>query len=177
MHNMSNKFYNYLSDKLIKFFNTNEIRYGDKFFIQFDEHDRVDEFYNALKEDLQNVVAFEYQHENSDSLYKTFASVLENDVKVIVVNSNEVSLDYLVTLRNQVTTQEGVWENSALLLICYDTIDSIYDGMRNLEKEDMPLNINTIKNNLKDEIDSSKTLSKEDKEVSKFYLDKKIEDI
>ena len=176
MHNMSNKFYNYLSDKLIKFFNTNEIRYGDKFFIQFDEHDRVDEFYNALKEDLQNVVAFEYQHENSDSLYKTFASVLENDVKVIVVNSNEVSLDYLVTLRNQVTTQEGVWENSALLLICYDTIDSIYDGMRNLEKEDMPFNINTIKDNLKDEIDSSKTLSKVDKAVSKFYLDKKVED-
>lgn len=177
MHSMSNKFYNYLSEKLINFFNTNEIRYGDKFFIQFDEQNRVDEFYNTLEEDLQNVEEFEYQHESSDSLYKTFASVLDNEVKVVVVNSNKVSVDYLVTLRNQVTTQEGVWKNTALLLICYDTIDSIYDGMRNLEKEDMPLNINTIKNNLKDEIDSSKTLSKVDKAVSKFYLDKKVEDI
>lgn len=177
MHSMSNKFYNYLSEKLINFFNTNEIRYGDKFFIQFDEQNRVDEFYNTLEEDLQNVEEFEYQHESSDSLYKTFASVLDNGVKVVVVNSNEVSVDYLVTLRNQVTTQEDIWNNTALLLICYDTIDSIYDGMRNLEKEDMPLNINTIKDNLKDEIDSSKTLSKVDKAVSKFYLDKKVEDI
>ena len=83
MHSMSNKFYNYLSEKLINFFNTNEIRYGDKFFIQFDEQNRVDEFYNTLEEDLQNVEEFEYQHESSDSLYKTFASVLDNEVKVI----------------------------------------------------------------------------------------------
>ena len=92
------------------------------------------------------------------------------------MNSNNVSVDYLVTLRNQVTTQDGVWKDTALLIICYNIIDSIYDGMRNLEKEDMPLNINIIKDNLKDEIDSSKSLSKVDKVVTKFYLDKKIED-
>ena len=55
MHNMSNKFYNYLSDKIKNFFRNSEIRHGDKFFIQFDEMYRVDEFYNTLKNDLDNV--------------------------------------------------------------------------------------------------------------------------
>ena len=173
---MSNKFYNYLSDKIKNFFKKSEIRRGDKFFIQFDEEYRVDEFYNTLKNDLDNVEEFKYQHENSNIPFTTFTTLLDNDIKVVVVNSNEVSVDYLVTLRNQVTTQEGVWRDTALLLICFDIIDSIYDGMRNLEKEDMPLNINIIKDNLKDEIDSSKDLSKVDKVVTKFYLDKKIED-
>ena len=34
---MSNKFYNYLSEKIKNFFKNSEIRHGDKFFIQFDE--------------------------------------------------------------------------------------------------------------------------------------------
>ena len=173
---MSNKFYNYLSDKIKNFFKNSEIRHGDKFFIQFDEEYRVDDFYNALKNDLDNVEEFKYQHENSNVSFTTFSTLLETGIKVVVVNSNKVSVDYLVTLRNQVTTQEDVWKDTALLLICYDIIDSIYDGMRNLEKEDMPLNINIIKDNLKDEIDSSEKLSKLDKVITKFYLDKKIED-
>lgn len=176
MHNMSNKFYNYLSDKIKNFFKNSEIRHGDKFFIQFDEEYRVDDFYNTLKNDLDNVEEFRYQHENSNVPFISFTTLLKNDIKVVVVNSNNVSVDYLVTLRNQVTTQDGVWKDTALLIICYNIIDSIYDGMRNLEKEDMPLNINIIKDNLKDEIDSSKSLSKVDKVVTKFYLDKKIED-
>lgn len=173
---MSNKFYNYLSEKIKNFFKNNEIRHGDKFFIQFDEQNRVEDFYNTLKSDLGNVEEFRYQHENSNVPFTTFTTLLENGIKVVVVNSNKVSVDYLVTLRNQVTAQENVWKNTALLLICYNIIDSIYDGMRNLEKEDMPLNINIIKDNLKDEIDSSKKLSKIDKVITKFYLDKKIED-
>ena len=173
---MSNKFYNYLSDKIKDFFKNSEIRHGDKFFIQFDEKYRVDEFYDTLKNDLDNVEEFRYQHENSNVPFTTFTTLLKNGIKVVVVNSNNVSVDYLVTLRNQVTSQEDVWRDTALLLICYDIIDSIYDGMRNLEKEDMPLNINIIKDNLKDEIDSSDNLSKVDKIVTKFYLDKKIED-
>lgn len=176
MHNMSNKFYNYLSDKIKDFFEKDEICHGDKFFIQFDEEFRVDDFYNTLKDDLDNVEEFKYQHKNSNVPFTTFSTLLKNDIKVVIVNSNKVSVDYLVTLRNQVTAQDDVWKDTALLLICYDIIDSIYEGMRNLEKEDMPLNINIIKDNLKDEIDSSKTLSKVDKVVAKFYLDKKIED-
>ena len=176
MLNMSNKFYNYLTDKIKNFFKNGEIRHGDKFFIQFDEEYRVDDFYNALKNDLDNVEEFRYQHENSNVPFTTFSTLLKNDIKVVIVNSNKVSVDYLVTLRNQVTTQGDVWKDTALLLICYDIIDSIYDGMRNLEKEDMPLNINIIKDNLKNEIDSSKSLSKVDKVVTKFYLDKKMED-
>lgn len=173
---MSNKFYNYLSDKIKNFFKNSEIRHGDKFFVQFDEKYRVDDFYNTLKNDLDNVEEFRYKHEHSNVSFTTFSTLLKNGIKVVVVNSNNVSVDYLVTLRNQVTTQEGVWKDTALLLICYDIIDSIYDGMRNLEKEDMPLNINIIKDNLKDEIDSSESLSKVDKVVTKFYLDKKMED-
>ena len=102
---MSNKFYNYLSDKIKNFFKNGEIRHGDKFFIQFDEEFRVDDFYNTLKNDLDNVEEFRYQHENSNVPFTTFSTLLKNDIKVVVGNSNNVSVDYLVTLRNQVTAQ------------------------------------------------------------------------
>ena len=86
----------------------------------------IQELTYIIKNDLENVEEFKYQHENSMVPFTTFATLLKNGIKVVVVNSNEVSVDYLVTLRNQVTTQEDVWKDTALLLICYDIIDSIY---------------------------------------------------
>ena len=39
---MSNIFYNYISEKIITYFKTNEPNPGDKFFIQFETEDQVD---------------------------------------------------------------------------------------------------------------------------------------
>lgn len=178
MHNMSNQFYKYLSNKLINYFKSN-LQVGDKFFVQFDEENQVELFYNTLKDsnnfESVSVDEFVYKHDGGNE-FKTF-SLLIGDVKLVVANSLDVNVDYLVTLRNQIAPQKGVWKDSALLIVCYEPIDSICEGMRDLESKGLPFDVNIISKNLVDEIDGSKELSKVNKEITKFYLSKKEEDL
>ena len=179
MHSMSSQFYRYLSKKLINYFKSN-LHAGDKFFVQFDEENQVEIFYNTLKNsnnfDLSvSVEEFVYKHDMGNE-FKTYALSVGN-IKLVVASSLDVNVDYLVTLRNQVVTQEGVWKDCALLIICYESIDSICEGMRDLESKGLPFDVNLISKNLVSEIEESKELSKVNKEITKFYLSKKEEDL
>ena len=124
---MSNQFYDYLSNKLLSYFNENNLLNGEKFFISFDEDEQVTSFYNSLKSVGKSTLAYDdfvYTHEVSGKVYSTY-SINFNGVKLVVADSLNVNIDYLVTLRNQATSQEGVWKDSALLVVCNDAIDSI----------------------------------------------------
>lgn len=170
---MSKEFYKYLSNKIINYFKAGNLKRGDKFFIEFDGADQVKTFYDVLKDSPIETENFIYKHENGGE-FNTYALIFD-DIKVIVANSSSVTLDYIVTLRNQVINQTDEWKDTALLIIVDNVIDSIYNGMRSLQREDMPLSILTITKNLKNEINSG-NLSKPDKEIINFYLTKKAED-
>ena len=178
MLNMSDQFYSYLSNKLFNYFENNKLKKGDKFYIQFDEKDEILDFYESIKEyaiDNHSFEEFSYKHEKGDE-FDTF-SITCGDLKLVIVESVSISEDYLVTLRNQVGSQKGVWENTALLIIYDEAKDSIFNGMGNLANDGMPLNINYISKNLEDEISSSKNLEKSSKEIIRFSLKNLKEDI
>lgn len=172
MLNMSSQFYDYLSNKLIDYFHENNLFEGEKFYIRFDEDEQVISFYESLKRVRKSTLYyddFHYIHNVSGKEYETY-SITIDDVKLVVAESLSVNMDYLVTLRNKVTSQEDVWQGTALLVICNDAIDSIYSGMRDLQKEGMPFNVRAISENLEEEIENSKTLSIPDKQIAKFSL-------
>ena len=171
MLNMSNQFYDYLSNKLLDYFEENKILNGERFFISLDEDEQVLSFYNSLKKIGNTKLAcsdFSYVHEKSNKKYDTF-SIKINDINLVVSESLSINVDYLVTLRNQVTSQKGDWENTALLVICTEGIDSINKGMRDLQKEGMPLNIKSISDKLEEEINHS-NLHPTDQQIAKFSL-------
>ena len=171
MLNMSNQFYDYLSNKLLDYFEENKILNGERFFISLDEDEQVLSFYNSLKKIGNTKLAcsdFSYVHEKSNKKYDTF-SIKINDINLVVSESLSINVDYLVTLRNQVTSQRGDWENTALLVICTEGIDSINKGMRDLQKEGMPLNIKSISDKLEEEINHS-NLNPTDQQIAKFSL-------
>lgn len=179
MHNMSKEFYKYVSNKLINFFIDGDIIVGNKYFIEFDKKNQVNELYDSLKEstiEFNNLSLdkFVYPSESGFS-YETYAININNKFKIVVSNSSLVTVDYLVTLRNAVTRQEGVWKNTVLLIICFESIDSIQKGMKSLQREGMPLNFKSIAENLSVELKSSK-LSKIEKEIVKFDLNQKSDD-
>lgn len=168
---MSNQFYDYLSNKLLDYFEENKILNGERFFISLDEDEQVISFYNSLKKIGNSKLAcsdFSYQHEKSNKKYDTFAIKI-NDINLVVSESLSINVDYLVTLRNQVTSQQGEWKNTALLVICTEGIDSINKGMRDLQKEGMPLNIKSISDKLEEEINHSE-LSPANQQIAKFSL-------
>ncbi len=173
MLNMSNQFYEYLSTKVLDYFEKNNLKTGDRFFISFNEDDYVESLYESFREFAS--ADFSYTNERSGKKYQTFYIEI-NGVKLVVSESLSINDYYLVTLRNKVTSQEGVWENTALLIICKDSIDSINKGIKDLQKKGMPLNIKSISNNLEEEIDS-RNFDKVDKAIVNFALKNLEEDI
>lgn len=174
MPNMLNQFYKYLSEKLINYFNQVTLQGGERFYLQFDNEEQVNAFYEFLESDESSSI-FRYQH-HQGSLYTTF-SLQSGRVKIVVAATSEnVTPDFLVTLRNQVGEQKGIWSGTALLSICHETLDSIRGGSSDLQKEGMPFNVKSILRTLKEEIEKNKSLASDHKELLKFHLNKKLEE-
>ena len=168
---MSKQFYSYLTDKLISFLNSDNIKSGDRFYIQLDEKDQVEEFYNVLR-DSELAEIFSYKHDKG-SEYESFYMDI-NGVKLVIASTFNVTPGYLVTVRNASKVQLDVWKNTALLIICDQPLDSIKGGCLDLRQDGMPFSVKSISGNLVNEIDNSK-LSKSDREIIKFYMNKKLD--
>ncbi|KZX15087.1 AAA-like domain protein [Methanobrevibacter cuticularis] len=169
---MSSQFYKYLSDKLIRFLDKNGISSGDKFYIEFDEKEQVEKFYNILK-DSSKTENFKYEHLGGEP-FESYAIIL-GDIKLVVVKNTTVENDYIVTLRNRIAKQNKEWKNTSLIVICDSAIDSIYDGMQDLQKGDMPLNSKIIANDLEYDIENS-NLKEEEREIVKFCIAMKTDE-
>src|SRR5690554_3881208 len=139
MHSMLNQFYKYMANKLLEFLKEQELEGGERYYLQFDEEKNVNEFYQTLK-NLPEAQEFIYTHEYGTP-YKTF-SILVEDIKVVVAATiNDVTPDFLVTLRNLVSDQEGLWTNTALISISHQSLDSIRGGSKDLQQKGMPFNV------------------------------------
>ncbi|MFK4997001.1 hypothetical protein ACI2OX_03820 [Bacillus sp. N9] len=133
MLNMLNQFYNYVASLLTGYFNQNGIKSGDRFSLHLDRQTDVAQFSQALGS-MEGVKPFIYQHELGDE-YKTFSISFGNVNLVVAHTSDVVKPDFLVTLRNLVGEQKGVWENTALISIVAEQLDSIQGGSSDLQKK------------------------------------------
>lgn len=151
---MSNQFYKYITEIIIKYLKNAPIKAGDRYYLQLDKEDEVRHFIKALSDQI-HVKDFSFKHELGDTTFRSF-SVEINGIRLVVASTlDNVKPDYLVTLRNQVGEQKGVWEDTALISIVTEQLDSILGGSSDLQKEGMPLHPNTIYINLKEEIENS----------------------
>ncbi|WP_071394234.1 hypothetical protein [Bacillus tuaregi] len=172
---MLNQFYNYMAKKLFTFLEGQHLEGGERFYLQFDDEKNVRDFYSTLK-NLPESNAFQYQHQLG-SPYNTFYLQV-GDVKVIVAATiNEITPDFLVTIRNLVSEQEDQWEHTSIIFISHLSLDSIQGGSKNLQQKGMPFNIQSITDYIKNELDYNDNLSTAEKEIIHFHLDKKLEDI
>jgi DNA phosphorothioation-dependent restriction protein DptH len=175
MHSMLNQFYNYMAKKLLSFLETQQLAGGERYYLQFDDEVNVRDFYETLREMPQSEV-FHYQHELG-SPYTTFSLIAE-EVKVVVgATIDNITPDFLVTIRNLVSEQEGHWQKTALIIISHLSLDSIQGGSKNLQQKGMPFNIQSITDYIKEELDYNEKLSTAEKVIIDFHLDKKLEDI
>ncbi|WP_099353724.1 DNA phosphorothioation-dependent restriction protein DptH [Fredinandcohnia onubensis] len=156
---MLNQYYKYLSDVLLKFFKETEIKPGDRFYLQLDTHGEVEELVEVFK-NHEDAIPFTYQH-NMGEPYSTFGININNVNLVFANTSSNVKPDFLVTLRNQVGEQQGVWEKTALFSIVSEQLDSIEGGSSNLQKEGMPLHPSSLFQQLKTDIEKSNLTSTE----------------
>lgn len=168
---MSKQFYNYLAEKLKEFLKDKTVKPGERFYVQLDEKNQVEEFYEVLKS-LSEAEKFIYKHEKGTE-YESFLLNINNR-KLVVASTYNVTPGYLVTIRNASKEQQNEWNNTSLLIICDQPLDSIKGGCQDLRQDGMPFSVKKISSNLNLDIENSK-LSKADREILKFYMSKKLD--
>lgn len=167
---MSNQFYSYLSGKIITYFRNNQLKAGDKYFIQFDSIQQVEKLYLELK---SNTIAqpFTYRDELRNETYCTY-ELQFNQIQLIIASTfGGLHPDFLATLRNTVGVEPG-YENKAILFIHNSTLDSILGGAGSFHKEGMPFNIAAIENDIIAKLENS-DFNDIDKEILKMQLENK----
>jgi DNA phosphorothioation-dependent restriction protein DptH len=143
---MSKHFYNYLAERISSFFRDINIQSGDKYHIQFERTEEVENLMATIK-DLPSIEPFYMQTE--DGMYQSVCLVVYQNAKVLIAsNTDGVTPDFLTTLRNKVGTQGEPFYDKAMLLIHNSNLDSLIQGMTSFAKEGMPFHINSIENNL-----------------------------
>lgn len=179
---MSNQFYNYLAEKLFKYFEDNLVE-GSKFFINFEDvyfdkeseeynENPVSELYSSLKvvgKDHNCCNKFRYKHDKGSKYFETY-SLNINNINLVVVENTSVKNSFISLLRNQIKDQQDDWDHSALLIIAQKANDTISKGTSNLRDEGMPFSVSVISENLRSEIEDS-ILSFHEKQILFFYLD------
>lgn len=164
---MSKHFYNYLAERITAFFSENNIQPGDKYHIQFERTEQVENLVETVKV-LPSVEPFNMQTE--EGMYRSICLVVGQNAKVLVAsNTDNVTPDFLTTLRNKVGTQEQPFRDKAMLLVHNSNLDSLVQGMTSFTKEGMPFHINSIEANLQHMMVSS-PLTNSEKQILVFSM-------
>lgn len=173
MLSMLNQFYNYIANELVSYWRQENIKKGDRFFLRLDEKEEVLQLVEALKQ--SNLTQpFRYEHDLGE-VYETFALDI-NDIKLVVAfTSDEVTIDYLALIRNEVSEQAKGWENTALISIVSEQLDTIPGGSLDMQAEGMPLHVISFFNKLKNVISLS-SLLKSEKNVLEDQLERLLEE-
>lgn len=175
MLSMSNQFYKFIRNTIIDYFQNSQISQGDRYYIQLDHTDQVEQLVTELKgTKIPETEIFTYTHLDADP-YETFCFNINGCKLVIAFTSELVTPDYLVTLRNQVGEQEGDWENTALLSIVSEQLDSIQGGSSDLHKKGMPLHPVSLQSTIEHQLYQT-NISQSEKWLVQSSLDFLMED-
>ncbi|WP_179292215.1 DNA phosphorothioation-dependent restriction protein DptH [Paenibacillus campinasensis] len=163
---MSKHFYNYLAGRIHDFFNRINIKPGEKYHIQFERTEQVQDLVDQVRK-LDHIEPFYMDTEDGD--YQSFCIVCSTAKVLVASNIEEITPDFLTTLRNKVGTDEAIFKDKAMLLIHNSNLDSLVQGMTSFSKEGMPFHIHSIESNLQEMMDHSR-LSNEEKLILKFTM-------
>lgn len=162
---MSKEFYNYLAKRTINFFNSVNIKTGDKFILKLDNIDEVEAFYQAMDTMLDDTGAKISYTQTDDEVYETasFKTGSDKSVQLAIIPEINITNAYLTRLRNTVS------DGCAIFIVCYNPIDSIAGGTESLQKEGMPFHKDSLIEAIETEIRDSSMLEGE-KQVLYFDL-------
>ncbi|MGE7939884.1 DNA phosphorothioation-dependent restriction protein DptH [Bacillus paramycoides] len=167
---MSNTFHKYISTRIIEYFQEKQINPGDKFNVQFENLQHVEQLMSELKVCGKKLGLIErfYWPEVS---FSTFSLTFNNIHLIVASNLEDTTADFLTTLRNKVGTKDKLFCQTAILFIHNTTLDSILGGTESLHKKGMPLSLNSLRKDITQKIQSS-NLSAVDKSIVQFALGK-----
>jgi len=173
MHSTSEEFYKFLSKNIIEYLTNNNYVGGERFNIYLEQTGAVEKLYRSIRSEYSaSIDDFSYKHKEGDKTYKTY-SVSANEAQLLVVASSEqVTENFITTIRNQIAKQEGDFKNKDVLILFSGKLDSLLGGSESLLKEGMPLHHKSFRGKVINSIEESKNLKKSEKEILKILVDR-----
>lgn len=173
---MSNQFYEFISSELLSYLDHNDITPGDRYFLILNDYNEI----NKVKDAVENNSTYRKQtFEAPEYNFSTINFNLEHSDVIFVFISEEITHDFLVTLRNKVSNQENIWKNKSVVFVINEDLDSITGGSFDLSKQGAPFHQTTLRDKIKILIkDTSKvnSLGSVEKEVLSYILDTRFDD-
>lgn len=165
---MSNLYYNFLANRLVKWLDTREdLNVGDKYFTLFNNNNEAENFYYSLESQEFKGKEFFYSKEFN---YKTISLKKGKCNVLFVAPIKGITQDFLVTVRNRVNASVGEWENTAVFFIVYDALDSIIGGAFDASQKDGPFYTKRLYQTVNMEVEAQSKLSFGEKEALKVYI-------
>ncbi|MGO4937743.1 helicase HerA domain-containing protein [Fundicoccus sp. Sow4_H7] len=164
---MLNQYYEFLTNTLITWLsNQNSLNSGSKYFVLLDNAEDTSNFYQTIRNyDFEGKINFK----SSEFDFET-VGYQSNGVKILFVAPiNNVTADFLVTVRNRVNANQGEWKNTAVFFMVHNALDSIVGGAYDVSQKDAPFNSKKIEDAVLKEI-SKAELSRGHKLILESYL-------
>lgn len=179
MHNMLEGFYNFIADKINKYFQTQSnqgtLQRAESFCLKLDDEEMVQGVGKALEKLAENnncKGSFDFIC-GDGSIYKTFTLITKNTEVIVAEQIKNITDDFLgATIRN-VANDKGM----PLLLITSKPIDSALSGTRDMSAFGMPFCADQIINDIREMIDGSKRLTEVEKCILQFEIENKEKDV
>lgn len=155
---MSNRYFNFLADVFVKWFSDRDIIAGSRYQLTLDSQGQVDQLYDALSGVKTNanvsVRTFDMQADGLNFQAKLLT--VDQNQLVIVRNADNITMDFLVTLRNRVGDQEGIWRGKSIVFLSSSVLDSITGGAVDISSDGGPFNSNKLASEVDHAINRSK---------------------
>lgn len=144
---MLKEYYDYIMNVFNKMF-LEEVS-GGRFYLDFPNEKTAKRYFQNF-ETRGDFTVFKYKNPYSGSDYETIM-LKRGGHKVLFVleDAKNVTVDFLVTLRNEVSNQKGNFQNTSIIFFTYSDLDSIKGGSINLTAKGSPFNIYKLLDNIK----------------------------
>lgn len=144
---MLKEYYDYIMNVFNKMF-LEEVS-GGRFYLDFPNEKTAKRYFQNF-ETRGDFTVFKYKNPYSGSDYETIM-LKRGGHKVLFVleDAKNVTVDFLVTLRNEISNQKGNFQNTSIIFFTYSDLDSIKGGSINLTAKGSPFNIYKLLDNIK----------------------------
>lgn len=154
---MSDKFFEYIANILISYFQNNEFQGGERYCLKMGSSENVERMNAKLSEKTKS---FSEDFEINTLEYKTYSMEFNrgstSQYSVIVVPKiDEMTDDFMTTMRNYaLDRQDNDSRKKIMLMIADNPIDSITSGTSDLQKKGQPFFIDNFIDKIKLDIDN-----------------------
>ena len=176
---MLNEFYEFIANRINQYFQEQSgaglLLPGESFCLKLDDDDMVQNVSHALEALLdKNGNKGNYSYDCMDgSVYSTFTIRVKNNEVIVAAQEPDMTSDFLgASLRNAANE-----EKKPLLMITARPIDSALSGSRNMATKGMPFYADNLVSEIREMISTSTTLSLVEKNILKYELDRREEDV